>query len=126
MDRYLIDKISRYRSIAKGFNNKTDKFINVLYKCTIQPTDSLQTIVCKKYIELSDVIKVAAYINNEGYRIKTNSYKRERKYTTNDITAIVEGPDESVDSIFVCAIKEMKDIDKMIMKMNIKKLLNYA
>ncbi len=124
MNSSLMDKINKYRAIAKGFNNKIDKFINVLDKCTIQPNDSLQTIICKKYIELSDVVKVATYINNEGYRIKTNSYKRERKYTTNDITAIVDGPDSSVDSTFVHAINEMKDIDKMIMKMNVKKFLN--
>lgn len=123
MGSNLMDKTNRYRAIAKGFNNKIDKFIIVLDKCTIQPTDSLQTIVCKKYIELSDVIKVATYINNEGYRIKTNSYKRERKYTTNDITAIVDRPDGSVDSMFISAIKEMKDIDKMIMKMNVKRFV---
>jgi hypothetical protein len=123
MNSNLMDKINKYESIAKGFNNKINKFVNVLDKCTIQSYDSLQTIICKKYIELSDVVKVATYINSQGYRIETNSYKRERKYTTNDITAIVDRPDESVDSIFICAIKEMRDIDKMIMKMNAKSFL---
>lgn len=123
MSEVLLNKKAKYRTIIGHFSNKLNHFISVLDKCTIHPSDSLETIVIKKYLELGDVVKVAAYINNQGHRIKTNSYKGERKYISNDIADIIYNPDEIVDSELVHAIKEMKDIDRMLVKMNAKRLL---
>ena len=121
MSRELLEKKAKYRTIAARFSQKIDRFVNVLDRCTIKPDDSLEIIVFKKYIELGDVVKVTAYINEKGYRIQTNSYIGERKYISNDITNIISN--RSIDDELSYAIKEMKEIDRMLIKMNAKSLL---
>lgn len=123
MSETLINKKAKYRTIIGRFTNKLNQFINVLDKCTVYPDDSLHTVIFKKYLDLSDVVKVTTYINDQGYRIKTNSYKGERKYTSNDIADIIKKPDDSVSIELINAIKEMKDIDRMLVKMNAKRFL---
>ena len=123
MSRELLEKKAKYRTIAAKFSQKIDRFVNVLDRCTIEPDDSLETIMFKKYLELGDVTKVATYINNQGYRIKTSSYKGVKKYISNDIADIISNINDSVDNELVKAIKEMKDIDRILVKMNAKRLL---
>lgn len=123
LSKVLINKKAKYRTIIGCFTNKLNQFISVLDKCTVYPDDSLHIVIFKKYLELSDTVKVTTYINNQGYRIKTNSYKGERKYTSNDIADIIKKPDDSVSIELINAIKEMKDIDRMLLKMNAKRFL---
>ncbi|OPJ63700.1 hypothetical protein [Clostridium chromiireducens] len=123
MSRELLKKKARYRNIASRFSQKIDRFVNVLDKCTIAPNDSLETVVFKKYLELGDLVKVTAYINDRGYRIRTSSYKGERKFITNDISDILDKQQYHVEHELVSAIKEMKSIDRMLVKMNVKSLL---
>ncbi|RII32839.1 hypothetical protein D2A34_21825 [Clostridium chromiireducens] len=123
MSEELLEKKAKYRTIAAKFSYKIDRFVNVLDKCTIAPNDSLETIVFKKYLEFGDLVKVTSYINNQGYRIKTSSYKGERKFITNDIADIIDKQHCGVDYELVNAIKEMKSIDRMLVKMNAKNLL---
>lgn len=123
MSRELLEKKAKYRTIAAKFSQKIDRFVNVLDRCTIEQDDSLETIMFKKYLELGDVTKVATYINNQGYRIKTSSYKGEKKYISNDIAYVISNINDSVDNELVKAIKEMKDIDRILVKMNAKRLL---
>lgn len=123
MSEALTNKKAKYRTIIGCFTNKLNQFISVLDKCTVHSYDSLHTIIFKKYLELSDMVKVATYINDQGYRIKTTSYIGERKYTSNDIAAIIKKPDASVGMELVNAIKEMKDIDRMLVKMSAKRFL---
>ncbi|KZL88701.1 hypothetical protein [Clostridium magnum] len=123
MNEALINKKAKYRTMAIRFTNKINNFVRVLDKCEVKARDSLETIIFKKYLELGDVVKVADYINNQGHRIMTNSYKGERKYISNDIADIINNPNSSVDNELVNAIKEMKDINRMLIKMNAKRLL---
>lgn len=63
-----------------------------LKKNLIKDDDTVEVKIFKKYIELESVKAVAEYINNAGYRLKACVNTRgieERKYTTNDITAIL-------------------------------------
>lgn len=123
LNELLINKKAKYRTIIGRFTNKLNQFISILDKCTVYPDDSLHTVIFKKYLELSDTVKVTTYINDQGHRIKTNSYKGERKYTSNDIADIIKEPDDSVSIELINAIKEMKDIDRMLVKMNAKRFL---
>ena len=45
-------------------------------------------ILCS-YILIGSIAKVTEYINELGYRIKSNGSTGERKYTTNDISNII-------------------------------------
>lgn len=56
----------------------------------VEEGDSLETIVLKKYLVTGSVREVADYINNLGYRIKTETWAGQRKYSTNDITDIID------------------------------------
>lgn len=123
MSRELLEKKAKYRTIAAKFSQRINKLVNVLDKCIIDQDDSLETIVFKKYLELGDLVKVATYINNQGYRIKTGSYKGKRKFISNDIADIMDNPASSVDVELIGAIREMKSIDRILVKMNAKALL---
>ena len=50
---------------------------------------SLEDVILKKYIELQNGAKVTEFLNNEGYRIKSNGKLGERKYSSNDVTDII-------------------------------------
>lgn len=97
MDSNLENKIKKYKNKikkeTKKYNENMKKYkeiIKVIEENTeIKDTDSLETIVFKKYLELENVQSVAKYINDLGYRIKTNSYVGERKYKGTDITNIL-------------------------------------
>lgn len=92
-----IENVSNKRDKYKKLKNKMQEKINILDKIIkvidenkeISETDNFETIVFKKYLEFENVTKVAKYINELGYRIKTNSYIGERKYIGTDITNII-------------------------------------
>ena len=77
---------------------------------TAQVTPNRFEEVFKKYLELESVRAVANYINELGYRVKTNSYVGERKYIGTDITKIILS-DIEID-------KELKEVVKLIQELN--------
>ena len=118
MNEILRNKINGYRKleekIIKKHNEKIqkiEKIINILEnKSQIKEDDNFETIVFKKYLELESVRAVANYINELGYRVKTDSYIGERKYIGTDITKIILS-DIEID-------KELKEVVKLIQELN--------
>lgn len=118
MSEILKNKINEYRKleekITKKYNEKIQKIeeiINILEnKSQIKEDDNFETIVFKKYLELESVRAVANYINELGYRVKTDSYIGERKYIGTDITKIILS-DIDID-------KELKEVVKLIQELN--------
>ena len=118
MSEAIKSKIKGYRKleekIIKKHNEKIqkiEKIINILEnKSQIQEDDNFETIVFKKYLELENVRAVANYINESGYRVKTDSYIGERKYIGKDITKIILS-DIAID-------KELKEVVKLIQELN--------
>lgn len=118
MNEILKNKINVYRKleekIIKKHNEKIQKIektINILEnKSQIKEDDNFETIVFKKYLELESVRSVANYINELGYRVKTDSYIGERKYIGTDITKIILS-DIDID-------KELKEVVKLIQELN--------
>lgn len=118
MNEILKNKINGYRKleekIIKKHNEKIqkiEKIINILEnKSQIKEDDNFETIVFKKYLELESVRSVANYINELGYRVKTDSYIGERKYIGTDITKIILS-DIDID-------KELKEVVKLIQELN--------
>ena len=118
MNEVLKNKINEYRKleekITKKYNEKIQKIektINILEsKSQIKEDDNFETIVFKKYLELESVRAVANYINELGYRVKTDSYIGERKYIGTDITKIILS-DIEID-------KELKEVVKLIQELN--------
>lgn len=110
-----IEKLAKAKEkIIKEANNKInklDKYIEILNKSEIVENDSFETIVYKLYIQLDNVKLVADEINRFGYRIKTFSWKGERKYNTNDITKIITNKEADVD-------KDLKEAVQELQKMN--------
>lgn len=97
MNDNLENKKAMYEELAKKATKKYKNEMKVIKdvikaienNSCIEKDDSLETIVFKKYLELENVQRVAKAINDLGYRIKTESWVGERKYTSNDITAIL-------------------------------------
>nr|DAR08860.1 MAG TPA: hypothetical protein [Caudoviricetes sp.] len=118
MSEAIKSKIKGYRKleekIIKKHNEKIqkiEKIINILEnKSQIKEDDNFETIVFKKYLELESVRAVANYINELGYRVKTNSYIGERKYIGTDITKIILS-DLDID-------KNLKEVVKLIQELN--------
>ena len=118
MSEVIKSKIKGYRKleekIIKKHNEKiqkVEKIINILEsKSQIKEDDNFETIVFKKYLELESVRAVANYINELGYRVKTDSYIGERKYIGKDITKIILS-DIDID-------KELKEVVKLIQELN--------
>ena len=123
MNEILRNKINGYRKleekIIKKHNEKIqkiEKIINILEnKSQIKEDDNFETIVFKKYLELESVRAVANYINELGYRVKTNSYIGERKYIGTDITKIILS-DIEID-------KELKEVAKLVKELNYEHML---
>lgn len=123
MSEILQNKINEYRKleekITKKYNEKIQKIeeiINILEnKSQIKEDDNFETIVFKKYLELESVRAVANYINELGYRVKTDSYIGERKYIGTDITKIILS-DIDID-------KELKEVVKLIQELNNENIL---
>lgn len=70
--------------------NELDRLLRVIENGEIKEDDTFETIVFKKYLEFENVKDVADSINKLGYKIKTNSYVGSRKYTSKDISDILQ------------------------------------
>ena len=88
-ERYELTK----ENLTEKYNMQIKVIDRILYvintKSEIKEDDKFETIVFKKYLELENVSSVAKYVNDLGYRIKTDSYVGERKYMGTDITEIL-------------------------------------
>lgn len=97
MNESIKNKKTKYEELAKKITSKYRaemKRIKGIIKViednsSICESDTLETIIFKKYLEMENVQKVAEYINELGYRIKTQSYIGQRKYIGNDISEII-------------------------------------
>lgn len=125
MNRVLRSKRDRYLKVADAFIIKIKNFTDILEECEVLESDSIETIIFKKYIELNELTKVADYINDKGYRIKTSSYIGERKYISNDISEVINNPSTNVNISLINAIKEMKELDRLLIKMNANRLIHF-
>lgn len=123
MDDHIKDRIKKYDNAAIVFKNKMDELTQIINKCTIMPDDTVETTIVKKYLECGEVKAVTEYINNKGYRIKTSSHIGERRYTTNDITNVIDNKNLNIEEELYKGIDLMRYIDRMLIKMNINKLL---
>lgn len=118
MNKNLKDKKEKYEKLQKKLTQKYNdemirikKIIKVIDESSeIEKNDNFETIVFKKYLETENVSNVAKYINDLGYRIKTDSYIGERKYKSTDITEILM---KDVD-----VNKELKEIVKYLQNKN--------
>ena len=86
----------------------------------IDKDDSFITIVFKKYLELENVSEVAKYLNDNGYRIKTDSYIGQRKYIGRDVTEILIS--EDVDLV---VDKQLKDTVQYLQDKNYSEMLKH-
>lgn len=122
MSEVIKSKIKGYRKLEEKITKKykekiqkIEKIINILEsKSQIKEEDNFETIVLKKYLELESVRAVANYINELGYRVKTDSYIGERKYIGTDITKIILSDTESD--------KELKEVVNLIQKINYEQM----
>lgn len=83
------------KKVKKNYDsniNKIDSYLKILEKSIIDESDHVELVVFKLYLQLENVVKVTETVNDLGFRIKTNTYARERKYSTNDITSIITDP----------------------------------
>lgn len=117
MNENLKDKKAQYEESAKKVTSKYRSDMKVIKgvieaienNSSIEEGDTLETIVFKKYLELENVQKVAKYVNELGYRIKTGSYIGERKYIGNDITDIITEKDCLVENKLKNIVRFLQD-----------------
>lgn len=105
--------MKKYKEEMSILNMIIDTINNFSQICE---NDSFETIVFKKYLELENVSEVAKYLNDKGYRIKTYSYKGERKYIGTDVTRIILNKYAKVDD-------QLKDVVRLIQKRNYESTL---
>lgn len=114
MNENLKNKKARYEELSKKITSKyrsemksIKRIIEVIEdNGSINEGDTLETIIFKKYLELENVQKVANYINDLGYRVKTNSYIGERKYTSSDISDIIAS-DVNIEAKLKTTVKDL-------------------
>lgn len=76
--------------------------IRRLLNIPINQNDNIEEKIFKKYLEVENVKKVAAYVNELGYRIKSDRGKR--KYIAQDISSILTDKNIKIKN------KQLKDI----------------
>ncbi len=62
---------------------------NTLEIFMMRNPQSIQEEIFLKYIEFQNAAAVASYFNDAGYRLKCDNGRMERKYISNDITALL-------------------------------------
>ncbi|MCC0693398.1 hypothetical protein [Clostridioides sp. ZZV14-6387] len=97
------------KRIKKSYNSKIDKidlYLKLLEESMIDEADHVELVVFKLYLQLENVVKVTRTVNDLGFRIKTSTYAKERRYDTNDITSIITDPFASVDEDLKILVQE--------------------
>jgi hypothetical protein len=84
----LDEKINELRDVR-------DKVSQVLQ----ENYEGIEDMIRIKYIEMQSSAKVVEFLNNEGYRIKSNGKQGERKYISNDVTDIIISSCNTVDTL---------------------------
>jgi len=113
------ERLEGHQEKLNIIQKKIDSLRKIMNHQKINGHEEINTLVFKKYVELNDVTKTTAYINSCGYRIPTNTYVGERKYKTNDITAILKEGNRFVEDELVEAVELIKELDKLFFKINI-------
>lgn len=103
----ILEIKEKIQSECKEQIYKLDFILKVLEGNSINPYDQVETVIYKLYLQLNNVSLVADEVNKIGFRIKTESTKGQRKYTSNDITQILESDKVQVD-------RELNEVVKMI------------
>lgn len=107
-------KIERYIKKRTQYENRLSLIKHILaakekYKIDYVVTcDDVIEIIFKAYIHCENVVEVANFINELGFKIKTDTWAKERKYIPKDITNILTDYLTIVD-------KELKEIVTLIM-----------
>lgn len=108
----IVSKYNKEISIVNNILDTIEKY------SSIKDSDNFETIVFKKYLEFENVTKVAKYLNDSGYRVKTQSYIGERKYKGTDITDIITSLDINVD-------KQLKETVQYLQDKNYNEMLKH-
>lgn len=119
----LQKKIEKYKLLQQKLTNKYNEKMRIINKILnainsksgLKECDDFETIVFKKYLEVENVSHVAKYVNDLGYRVKTNTNIGERKYNGTDITEILIS-DVNID-------EELKEVVKYLQDKNHKAIL---
>lgn len=85
------DYLEQLIAETKAIINKQDKYVKEWDPSCL----TVEGRAFQKYIEIQSVADVASWMNEEGYRIPTRG--GERKYISNDITALIMGKEIDVD-----------------------------
>ena len=79
--------------LAELHTNNSIKLTSLVeFISTMKETDYDNSVECKilyTYILIGSIVNVTEYINELGYRIKSNGKTGERKYTSKDISNII-------------------------------------
>lgn len=97
------------KKVKKNYDSKIDKldlYLKVLEESVIDESDHVELVTFKLYLQLENVVKVTRTINDLGFRIKTRTYSKERRYTTNDITSIITDSFANVDEDLKMLVQE--------------------
>ena len=89
MLEYRKSKYQKIRDKVELKMNELDMILRVIEHCEVKENDNLETIVLKKYIEFENTLDVADSISKLGYRMKTDSHIGSRKYTSREISNIL-------------------------------------
>ncbi|HFL3523733.1 TPA: hypothetical protein ACG3Q9_003316 [Clostridioides difficile] len=97
------------KKVKKNYDSKINKlelYLKVLEESVIDESDHVELVTFKLYLQLENVVKVTRTINDLGFRIKTSTYSKERRYTTNDITSIITDSFANVDEDLKMLVQE--------------------
>lgn len=106
------------QEVVDFYNKSIEDIKNILEymdgDIQINEDDTIDTIILKKYMEYGNMKDVQKYINDSGYKVKTDSYIGSRKYTLDDISQTVYpyARLESQELKKVNADEELKEIVK--------------
>lgn len=92
-------RIATFEAIKEKLNKEheekikeLDLYIYQTENSYINITDNLETIVCKLYLQLNNMVDVSKELNELGYRIEVEHYNGKivfKKYESNDIRNII-------------------------------------
>ncbi|MCC0638319.1 MULTISPECIES: hypothetical protein [unclassified Clostridioides] len=97
------------KKVKSNYHSKIDKldlYLKVLEESIIDESDHVELVTFKLYLQLENVVKVTRTVNDLGFRIKTSTYSKERRYTTNDITSIITDSFANVDEDLKMLVQE--------------------
>ncbi|MEG1287649.1 MAG: hypothetical protein RSD13_06305 [Clostridium sp.] len=96
------DKLSEIHNNNSIELNLLSEFIKKSKECDYE--DFIEYKIVYAYINIGSISRTKDYINELGYRIKSNGKTGERKYSTNDISEIInneyKGANEKIKELY--------------------------